>query len=107
MLKTGYLFVALAVFSDGSPIDKQMKHSEHPCLLTMLNLTLEGRKKVDGWNWVSLLPEPHIEVSDLEKQMNNKFSGDESIYTILLQDFYCCLSKIQTSHTIFRFMVLV
>jgi hypothetical protein len=47
--KTGCLFVALAVFSDGSPIDKQMKHSEHPFLLTMLNLTLEGRKKLmDG-----------------------------------------------------------
>jgi hypothetical protein len=41
VLKTGCLFVALAVFSDGSPIDKQMKHSEHPFLLTMLNLTLE------------------------------------------------------------------
>ena len=49
VLKTGCLFVALAVFSDGSPIDKQMKHSEHPFLLTMLNLTLEGRKKLmDG-----------------------------------------------------------
>ena len=74
VLKTGCLFVALAVFSDGSPIDKQMKHSEHPFLLTMLNLTLEGRKKVDGWQLVSLLPD--IEVSDLEKQMNNKLSGD-------------------------------
>ena len=37
VLKTGCLFVALAVFSDGSPIDKQMKHSENPFLLTMLN----------------------------------------------------------------------
>ena len=37
VLKTGCLFVALAVFSDGSPIDEQMKHSEHPFLLTMLN----------------------------------------------------------------------
>jgi hypothetical protein len=53
---------------DGSPIDKQMRHSEHPFLLTMLNLTLERRKKVDGWQLVSLLPD--IEVSDLEKQMN-------------------------------------
>ena len=52
-----------------------MKHSEHPFLLTMLNLTLEGRKKVDGWQLVSLLPD--IEVSDLEKQMNNKLSGDD------------------------------
>jgi len=41
----------------------------------MLNLTLEGRKKVDGWQLVSLLPD--IEVSDLEKQMNNKLSGDD------------------------------
>ena len=49
VLKTGCLFVALAVFSDGSPIDKQMKHSEHPFLLTMLNLTLEGKKRLmDG-----------------------------------------------------------
>ena len=45
VLKTGCLFVALAVFSDGSPIDKQMKDSEHPFLLTMLNLTLEGRNE--------------------------------------------------------------
>ena len=66
MLKIGCLFVALAVFSDGSPIDKQMKHSsEHPFLLTMLNLMLEGRKKVDGWQLVSLLPD--IEVIDLEE----------------------------------------
>ena len=43
VLKTGCLFVALAVFRDGLPIDKQMKHSEHPFLLTILNLTLEGR----------------------------------------------------------------
>ena len=65
-------------FSDGSPIDKQMKHSEHPFLLTMLNLMLEqGREKVDGWHLVSLLPD--IEVSDLEKQMNNKLSGDDFV----------------------------
>ena len=43
VLKTGFLFVTLAVFSDGSPIDEQRKHSKHPFLLTMLNLTLEGR----------------------------------------------------------------
>jgi hypothetical protein len=48
VLKPGHLFVALTVFSDGSPVDKQMKHSEHPFLLTILNLTLEGRKKVDA-----------------------------------------------------------
>ena len=29
-VKTGCLFVALAVFSDGSPIDKLLKHSKHP-----------------------------------------------------------------------------
>ena len=29
---------------------------------------------MDGWQLVSLLPD--IEVSDLEKQMNNKISGD-------------------------------
>jgi hypothetical protein len=30
VLKPGHFFLALTVFSDGSPIDKQMKHSEHP-----------------------------------------------------------------------------
>ena len=72
-LNSGHLFVALTVFSDSSPIDKQMKHSEHPFLLTILNLMLEGRKKVDAWQLVSLLPD--IEVSDLEKQMDTKKSG--------------------------------
>ena len=75
VLKPGHLFVALTVFSDGSPIDKQMKHSEHPFLLTILNLMLEGRKKVDAWQLVSLLPD--IEVSDLEKLMDTKKSGND------------------------------
>ena len=79
----------------------------------MLNLTLEGRKKVDGWKLVSLLPD--IEVSDLEKQMNNKLSGDDlslcrlklyhSVTGFLLSSFEE-RSK-QASHTIFGFMVLV
>ena len=34
---------------------------------------LEGRKKVDAWQLVSLLPD--IEVSDLGKQMDTKKSG--------------------------------
>ena len=42
-------------------------------MFTMLNLTLEGRKKVDGWQLVSLLPD--IEVIDLGKQMNTKLSS--------------------------------
>ena len=67
--------MALTVFSDGSPIDKQMKHSEHPFLLTILNLTLEGKKKIDAWQLVSL--SPNIEVSDLEKQMDTKKSGND------------------------------
>ena len=76
MLKTGCLFVALAVFSDGSPIDKQMKHSEHlPVFADNVKLNVRRKKKVDGWQLVSLLPD--IEVSDLEKQMNNKLSGDD------------------------------
>ena len=41
VLKPGHLLMALTVFSDGSPIDKQMKNSEHPFLLTILNLMLE------------------------------------------------------------------
>jgi hypothetical protein len=52
VLKTGCLFVALAVFSDGSPIDKQMKHSEHlPIFFDNVNLSLEGRKKMMDGNW--------------------------------------------------------
>ena len=34
--------------------------------------------KVDGWQLVSLSPD--IEVSDLEKQMNNKLSADMLSY---------------------------
>ena len=41
VLKPGHLLMALTVFSNGSPIDKQMKNSEHPFLLTILNLMLE------------------------------------------------------------------
>ena len=69
------MFVALTVFSDSSPIDKQMKHSEHPFLLTILNLTLEERKKVDAWQLLSLLPD--IDDSDLEKEMDTKKSGND------------------------------
>ena len=76
VLKPGHLFVALTVLSDGSPIDKQMKHSEHQFLLTILNLKLKGRKKVDvWWQLVSLLPD--IKLSDLEKQMDTKKSGND------------------------------
>ena len=39
-----------------------------------VKLNVRRKKKVDGWQLVSLLPD--IEVSDLEKQMNNKLSGD-------------------------------
>ena len=40
----------------------------------MLSLTLEGRKKVDEWQFVFLFPD--IEVSDLEKQMKINLAGD-------------------------------
>ena len=68
-----------------------MKHSEHPFLLTMLNLTLEG-KKVDGWQIVSFLPD--IEFSDLEKQMNNKLSGDD-----------LSLCRLKLYHSVTRFLL--
>ena len=41
----------------------------------MIIRTLSSHNVVDGWQLVSLLPD--IEVSDLEKQMNNKLSGDD------------------------------
>ena len=70
-----------------------MKHSEHPFLLTMLNLMLEqGREKVDGWHLVSLLPD--IEVSDLEKQMNDKLSGDK-----------CSLCRLKLYHSVTGFLL--
>ena len=39
-LKAGHLFVGIGLFSDGSAIDKMQKHSEHPLLKTMLNLSI-------------------------------------------------------------------
>ena len=76
VLKTGCLFVALAVFSDGSPIDKQMKRTFRASVFAdNVKLNVRRKKKVDGWQLVSLLPD--IEVSDLEKQMNNLLSGDD------------------------------
>ena len=67
-LKAGHLFVGIGLFSDGSAIDKMQKHSEHPLLITMLNLSIECRKKVEAWQLVSLLPD--VEISDLEKKSN-------------------------------------
>ena len=69
-LKNGHLaFVGIILFSDGSTtIDKMQKHSEHPLLITMLNLSIECRKKLEAWQLVSLLPD--VEVSDLEKTSN-------------------------------------
>ena len=64
-LKDGYLFVGIGLFSDESAIDKMQKHSEHPLLITMLNLSIECSKKVEAWQLVSLLPD--VEVSDLKK----------------------------------------
>ena len=82
--------MALTVFSDGSPIDKQMKHSEHPFLVTVLNLTLEGRKKVDALQLVSLLPD--IEAIDLEKQIDAMKSGN-AISLSRLQLFYAVTGR--------------
>jgi hypothetical protein len=65
-LKNGHLFVGIILFSDGSTIVKMQKHSEYPLLTTVLNLSIECRKKVEAWRLVSLLL-PDIEVSNLEK----------------------------------------
>ena len=56
-LKNGHLaFVGIILFSDGSTtIDKMQKHSEHPLLKTVLNLSIECRKKVEAWQLVSML----------------------------------------------------
>ena len=65
-LKAGYVFVGIGLFIDGSLIEKMQKHSEHPLSITMLNLSIECRKKVEAWQLVSLLLD--VEVSDLEKK---------------------------------------
>jgi hypothetical protein len=69
VLKTGFLFVALAAFRDGSPIDKQMKHSESPLLLTMINLTLfllfHSQRSEDGPSrfWFHLVFQVQLDMS--------------------------------------------
>ena len=65
----GSLFVGLCNFDDKSCIDKLMKVSEHPFLMSFLNLPLEARKRPVSWCHVALLPD--IEVSDLEKEVSN------------------------------------
>ena len=64
-LKAGHLSVGIGFFSDGSAIDKMQKHSEHPLLITILNLSIECRKKVEARQLVSLLSD--VEVIDLKK----------------------------------------
>ena len=46
-----------------------MKVSEHPFLMSFLNLPLEAQKRPHSWCHVALLPD--IEVSDLEKEVSN------------------------------------
>ena len=93
---------------DGSPIDKQMTHSEHPFLLTMFNITLEGWMTGIWYlfcqTWKSVIWRNKWIIS---YYLVTTCPYVDSNYIILLQDFYCRLSKIQTSHTIFGFMVLV
>ena len=74
-LEPGSLFVFLAEFDDSSCTTALMKKSEHPFMLTMMNLSLEARKRFESWFLVSFLPD--IEVSDLEKSTKNqKANGD-------------------------------
>ena len=83
VLKPGCLFVGIIQFDDGSPIDKLMKSSEHPFLMSTMNLSLEGRKLASSWSLVSLLPD--IEVSDLEKASGNqKSNGNLSLRRLQL-----------------------
>ena len=63
-LRPGCIFVGIGHFDDSSNTDRLMKHSEHPFLQTILNLTLERRQSSDSWMLVSLLPD--LEVSALE-----------------------------------------
>ncbi len=46
-----------------------MKVSEHPFLMSFLNLSLEAQKQPGSWWHVGLLPD--IEVSNLEKEVSN------------------------------------
>ena len=83
VLKPGCLFVGIIQFDDGSPIDKLMKSSEHPFLMSTMNLSLEGRKLASSWSLVSLLPD--IEISDLEKASGNqKSNGNLSLRRLQL-----------------------
>ena len=74
-LRPGCLFVSVGEFDNSSCTSALMKKSEHPYLLTMMNLSLEARKSVESWFLVSFLPD--VEVSDLEKsEKNQKANGD-------------------------------
>ena len=65
----GRLFVGLCGFDDGSVIDKLQRISEHPYLLSFMNLSNEGRKIVDSWMLILLLP--NMDVSDAKIERSN------------------------------------
>ena len=77
MLQPGCLFVGIRHFDDSSNTDRFMKNSEHPCLQTILNLTLEIYQSSNSWMLVSLLPD--LEVSDLKKSQSNHKSNADNL----------------------------
>ena len=68
-LLPGRLFVRLCDFDNKSAIDKLMRSSEHPFLMSMLNLSQKARQRPESWSMIALLPD--IEVSNLEKSESN------------------------------------
>jgi hypothetical protein len=94
VLKQGHLFIGLCDFDDGSVIDKMMKSSEHPFLMSMMNLTQQKRQSADAWLLLALLPD--IEVSDLEKsKRNQKANGDLALKR--LQLYHKCSAFLHSS----------
>ena len=68
-LLPGSLFVGLCDFDNKSAINKLMRSSEHPFLMSMLNLSQKARQRSESWSMIALLPD--IEVSNLKKSKSN------------------------------------
>ena len=82
------LFVGIWQFDDSSNTDCLMKNSEHPCLQTILNLTLEIYQSSNSWMLVSLLPD--LEVSDLKKSQSNQKSNGDNLSLCRLKLYHKC-----------------
>ena len=87
----GRLFVGLCGFDDGSVIDKLQRISEHPYLLSFMNLSNEGRKIVDSWMLISLLPDMDVSDAEIERSNDDLSLRRAKLYhsctQILLQQF--------------------